>query len=246
VHQERSDAEFLHTRWSLIHGLRSDRVGERAEAGEKLIASYWPAVYAFLRRRGVKREDASEITQAFFVDVVLTRDLFQSADRGRGKLRTLMLTALGRYMVDRHRRNSAACRQGILAPIPGDGTLHEEAMLESAASLPADIMFERRWALAQVEEAVRRCREYFVRVGKERHWAAFELRILSPAASPVDPVSLEVVAASLGFPGPADAASAVQVVKKRFRTFLMEVIAETIGDGDDVEAEYRQVIGALS
>lgn len=243
---EQSHAEFLPTRWSLIQGLGSDRGAERAAASEKLVASYWPAVYAYLRRRGVRREEAGEITQAFFVDVVLTRELFESADQRRGKLRTLVVTALGRYMVDRHRRGSAARRRGHSESLSGDGTAREEAMLDRAAAMPAETMFERRWALAQVEEAVRRCRAYFEEAGKERHWSAFESRVLFPAASAVEPAALGEVAKALGFAGPADAASAVQVVKKRFQTILRAVIAETVAEGDDIEEEYQRMTNALA
>ncbi len=217
---------------------------------EALIRNYWPAVYAYLRRQAIRPEEAGETTQAFFVNVVLTRELFESAEQGRGRLRTLMCTALQRYLVDQRRRESVRQRGAgwaLVESMTGDeeGRRREEELLRGGAPGPAEAAFERRWALAQVEEALRRCREHFEGMGKERHWRAFEARVLRPVASMTAPPPLAELAGELRFGTAAEVAAAVQVVKKRLLMLLHGVVAETVEAGEDVETEVRGIARAL-
>ena len=81
-------APFSETSWTLLDGLRDGDEKARRHAREKLITIYWPAVYAFLRRKGHGRDEAIELTQAFFTDKVLERELFGSehpSDDRRGR-----------------------------------------------------------------------------------------------------------------------------------------------------------------
>ena len=104
LHQ--SNVDFSPTRWSLIDNLRSGSPDDHAKALETLSKVYWPAVYSYLRRRGKNRDAASEITQAFFSDVIFQRDLFKQADETKARLRTLILKALENFMIDQHRRST--------------------------------------------------------------------------------------------------------------------------------------------
>ncbi len=73
---EKTGTPFRTTCWSAVARARSgDDAARKAALGE-LIEAYWPPVYAYLRARGMKREAAAELTQAFFADVVLARGLF--------------------------------------------------------------------------------------------------------------------------------------------------------------------------
>ena len=96
---ERSYERFHTTRWTQIRQLRAGDEPARGEALEALVTRYWPAAYAYLRNRGHRQEEAAELTQAFFAEVVLGRDLFGRADQNNGKLRSFLLTEIGRAHV---------------------------------------------------------------------------------------------------------------------------------------------------
>ena len=76
----------------------------------------------------------------------------------RGRLRTLMLTALKRYVIDQHRRDAARGRHHVISLA---GTEHEEIILGDSGETSPDDLFEHRWALAVFETAMRRCRHTY-------------------------------------------------------------------------------------
>ena len=78
---------FLTTHWSLIETVDSDeKDGNRALIGS-LLKQYWKPVYCYLRRHGYGNEEAKDLTQDFFHEVVLGRGLFQRADQSQGRFR---------------------------------------------------------------------------------------------------------------------------------------------------------------
>lgn len=234
---ERTHERFRTTSWSEVRALAQTDESGRQEALEVLVTRYWPAVYAFLRR--VKRLDpdsAAELTQAFFADVVLTRQIFERANRDRGKLRTLLLTALQHYCTDR-RRSAKAWRMTSI--IPNDALPVEDGKLGEPNAI--DHPFERRWAMGLLEEAMRRAETHFRRTGRSSHWAIFERRILRPSIAGTQPEPLASLATDAGFDSPALAAAAVQVVKRRIDALLREVVAETVDDPANVPAELAEV-----
>ncbi|MFI4896716.1 MAG: hypothetical protein ACIARR_02705 [Phycisphaerales bacterium JB059] len=210
-------------------------------AADEAMRRYWPAVYAFLRRSGFGRERAEETTQAFFADVVIGRSLLERADPGMGRLRTLLLSALKRYLIDLHRREVA---RGSLARLPAEAIEREEGNW-AEAELEGSDAFDRRWASAQLEESMRRCEAHYRSSGKGAHWEAFEDRVVRPAVGSGAPTPLLELAPRLGFRGPADAAAAVQVVRKRALILLREVVSETVRDKDEIEREYRDTLRLL-
>ena len=91
------------------------------------------------------------------------------------------------------------------------------------------------------EEALRRCESHFRESGRAAHWELFEARILRSAISGNEPGPLGEMPEAMGFASPALAAAAVQVVKRRAMALLREVVAETVDNPADVEAELADV-----
>ena len=83
-------ANFATTRWSIVQAAAGRPTQTAREALEELCATYWPPVYAFVRRRGASPTDAEDQTQAFFVHL-LDSEFVQSADRSRGRFRSFLL-----------------------------------------------------------------------------------------------------------------------------------------------------------
>src|SRR5689334_5862694 len=89
---------FPSTIWTVILASRGDDQS-RGRALESLCQRYWRPVYAWVRRSGRGREDAEDLTQAFFVKV-LAQQAIERADRERGRFRSYLLTMLRRFLVD--------------------------------------------------------------------------------------------------------------------------------------------------
>lgn len=239
MNMERSNAAFETTCWTVMVSLESSDVDRQRECLEDLIKRYWPPVYGWLRRQGAGREEAAETTEAFFADVVLQRELFQNAARSKGRLRSLVVSALRNFRIDQSRRATAR-GAGLRVPIEqcwGDSLAVPDETQEA--------QFDRDWASAILSEALRRAERHFVRTGKERHWRLFEARVLRPATGTGCVRPLMELAREERFATPADAAAAVQVVKKRVQVLLAEVVSETVGDRADIESEVAYIRDAL-
>ena len=65
---------FLTTHWSLIGDVANDRDKDRALIA-LLIQRYWKPVYCYLRHKGRQNEEAKDLTQDFFHEIVLNRRL---------------------------------------------------------------------------------------------------------------------------------------------------------------------------
>ncbi len=97
---------FLTTHWSLIEDVKKCPDEDRALIG-LLLERYWKPVYCYLRRKGHGNEQAKDLTQGFFHEIVLNRQLIERADISKGRFRTLLLHALNQYLIDEQRRESA-------------------------------------------------------------------------------------------------------------------------------------------
>src|SRR5207244_219314 len=110
--------------------------------------------YSFIRRRGYGPHDAQDLTQGFFVRL-LRLNSFDEVSREKGKFRTFLLAALNHYLSDERDRARAEKRGGGQPLISLDETEAEQRYLQVPASnLTPEKIFDRRWALTVLEEAL--------------------------------------------------------------------------------------------
>ncbi|MCA9304587.1 MAG: sigma-70 family RNA polymerase sigma factor [Phycisphaerales bacterium] len=230
-------AVFVDTSYTLISALRSNHT--EAEAANEIARIYWPPVYAFLRRKGYNRDEAAELTQGFFAEKLIKNRLLDHADPNRGTVRSLIRKAITNYTIDEHRK---AVSRGIPSNIPLESIFAESAPPDT---IDPQTAFDHRWASAQLQEAMRRCERHYRNAGKDAHWDAFADRIYHPATASTEPTPLKLLAERLGFPTPANAAAAVQQVRKRSVAFLQEVVSESASPGTESDAEFRTITEIL-
>ena len=88
------DGRFHTTAWTQLINLTRQDVKAARDELSGLLGRYWKPVYCYLRRKGHDNETAKDLTQGFFAEVVIGRNLARQADPARGKFRTFLLTAL--------------------------------------------------------------------------------------------------------------------------------------------------------
>src|SRR4051794_3396319 len=111
---------FPSTDWRLVFSSRPrDTVGPRDSMAE-LCSAYWYPVYAFLRRRGHRAEEAEDLTQGFFAHI-LANGLLARAQPDKGRLRSLLLASLTHFVANERDRQRARKRRGETAP-PDDAS----------------------------------------------------------------------------------------------------------------------------
>ena len=91
---------FPTTHWTVIDQVEPGNTAQSRLLIGRLVTDYWKPVYCYLRRKGYGNEEAKDLTQGFFQEVVLGRKLIERADSARGRFRTLVLTALDRYLAN--------------------------------------------------------------------------------------------------------------------------------------------------
>ena len=89
---EHAKAAFTTTHWSVVLEAQGESPAAQ-EALEKLCRTYWRPIYAFLRRQGLRPEEAEDITQGFFAQL-LERRKFSALRKEKGRLRSYLLGAL--------------------------------------------------------------------------------------------------------------------------------------------------------
>lgn len=236
----RSSATFRTTRWSLVHSARArDPDQARAALGE-LCRAYWYPLYAFARRRGSGPEEAQDLVQGFFADLLARESLNGVDDDGR-RFRAWLLTGLKNHATDAHRAARAEKRGGGRAPVSIDAEEAERRYgLEPAGPSSPEQIFERRWAqtlLARVFEALRAEQE------ERGRGELFEQ--LKPFLAGGGSRPYAELAAELGL-GEGALRVTVHRLRARYRELLESEVADTVGDRSAVEEELRRLFEALA
>ncbi len=139
-------ARFADTLWSVV--LRAGQTGSPLcqEALERLCRTYWPPLYAYVRRRGFSPADAQDLTQEFFARL-LAKDYLAQVDRGKGKFRSFLLAALKHFLANEWDRAQAKKRGGGCVVVSLDEQDAEGRYLQEPASdLTPEMLYEKRWA----------------------------------------------------------------------------------------------------
>ena len=229
---------FPPTRWSLV----ASSSGQDETALEELCRLYWQPLYSFCRRSGLNIEDAEDVTQRFFHDLLKDRTaLLDGASPGTGRLRSLFLCVLQRRINDHHRHATREKRGG--GQLLSLDTEAAEAGLRAAApGASAEQIFDRQWAMSVLQLALARMEKDFTAAGRAHHFAALAPFLgLGENEGSYDTLCQVLLLAD------APARQAVHRFRDRFRRHLRTEIADTIADTDDaaIDRELQELRRAL-
>jgi len=232
---------FVTTRWTLIVAAADPDSPESREALATLCQDYWYPLYVYARRRGNSPEDARDLTQGFFAKL-LEKNYLKAADRERGKFRTFLLTAMQSYMANEWDRERAQKRGGGQTPISLDLEWAEGGLaFEPAEDLTPEDIFERCWALAQLERVVDRMRNEMSLPGKERRFELLKGYVTGESQD----IPYREVASELGV-SESSVKVAVHRMRKRFGELLRQEVAQTVAGPEGVESEVRHLLSAVA
>lgn len=231
---------FATTHWSVVLAAGQAKSPVAHEALERLCRTYWYPLYALVRRRGYRPEDAQDLTQSFFARV-LEKDLISRAMPGRGRFRSFLLTTLHNFLADEHDRMTAQKRGGSQRVISWD-EMDPEARyaLEPAGESTPDRLFERRWATTVLELAWKRLEEEYTASGDG---ALFDgLRKFNSVEESAP--GYAQAGRDLGMPENT-VKSHVLRLRRRYRELLREEIGQTVEDPSEIADEIRYLMQVL-
>ncbi len=211
------------------------------EALARLCQTYWYPLYAYVRRCGHSPEDAQDLTQDFFAQL-LAHHWVARADRQKGRFRSFLLIALKRFLANAWDKARARKRGGGVPPISLDALTPEQRYaLEPTDRLSADRLFERRWALTLLDAVLTRLREEQAAGGRVE---AFDLLKDSLTAGARATPYAELAARLHTSEGAVKVA--VHRLRRRYRELLETEIAHTVSSADEVTEERRYLFSVLS
>ena len=233
------------TRWSQLLLAREGDTGQRQAAMGAITEQYWKPVYCFLRRKGFDNETAKDLTQGFFTDVILGRRLVEKADPGRGRFRSLLLTAASNYVNDYRRKQVAASRNPEKGLVSLEG-LDAARFVESSETETPEATYHRNWASALLSEVLREVEDSCRRAGQTTHWEVFRGRVFLPIADGSKPEPYAKLCARLHIES-ADRATTMNVtVKRKFETALRRHVRQLVDSDEQVDDEIRDLMNILS
>jgi RNA polymerase sigma factor (sigma-70 family) len=234
--------QFHTTRWSaVLLSVQSRAPGSQAALAE-LCRIYWYPIYSFVRRRGASPEDAQDLTQGFFLHLLAHKALSQVSPL-KGKFRSFLLASLQNYLSDEADRARCLKRGGNIEIIPLDmGLAEDRYRLVPLDFLTADKVFDARWAMTLMDEAMDRLHQEYAGQGK--------ISVLETLKPFIDPINSK---AALSY---AQVADTLQVpvrsvkklifrLRKRYASVLREEVARTVSDSRQVDEEIHSLCEAL-
>ena len=208
---------------------------------ELLCRTYWFPLYAYVRRRGYSKEDAEDLTQAFFARF-LAKNYLAGLSAERGRFRAFLLASLKHFLTNEWKKSQRLKRGGGEAPLSLDWQTADTKFQVAATSEPSpDKVFDREWALALLAKVIGRLQKECEADGKAELFD--QLKIFLTAGK--DGTAQSEAAKVLGMEEGA-VRVAIHRLRKRYRQLLRAEIARTLADAADVDEEMRALFGAFS
>jgi RNA polymerase sigma factor (sigma-70 family) len=202
---------------------------------------YWYPLYAYVRRQRHSKEDAEDLTQAFF-ERFLQKNYLDGLSSEGGKFRAFLLASLKNFLANEWDKAQRQKRGGGAEHLSLDWESADQRYhLDPADPSTSEKLFDREWALALLETVISNLGEECATEGKT------ELFNHSKSFLMVGDNSVSYVEAAQTA-GMEEGALRVAVhrLRKRYRQLLKDEIAQTLADPAGVEEELRSLQAALS
>lgn len=230
---------FPATMWSMIQAAKQDQ--EALVGLERLGRAYWRPLHVFARQRGMNHEAAADAVQGFF-EHLLSHEMLRDVQRGEVRFRSFLLRCFTNFLVNEHKRAHAAKRGGSAPTLAMDefgSRISDPALIEGEAP---DRAYDRTWARAMVDQAMRRLEEELGR--RERGEFLQELRRRTFATDGQSP-DWEGLAQRFGMSHGAVRKASTDL-RRRFGALLREEVRNVVSSDEEVDDELRYLVGLLS
>lgn len=230
------DGFFATTRWTMVRaaGASAD------DALETLCTAYWFPLYAYVRRHGFSKEDAEDLTQAFFAKLLERQD-FAGLKQESGRFRAFLLAALKNFLSNERDRAGRLKRGGNITHLSLDWhSADTQFQISDAGQIPPDAAYDREWAVALLERVISKLREESVAEVKSERFEQLKSYLTMgkgeiPYASAAAVLSLDEGSVRV----------AVHRLRKHYRELLRREVADTLADPAMVDEELAVLLGAF-
>ena len=216
-----------------------DDADQKEEALAELCRNYWFPLYAWVRKNGRTREDAEDLTQAYFAHL-LTKSPFEQLSPNKGLFRTFLLKTLKHFLIDDIRRERAEKRGGTVRNLSIDVDNFEERLANDLEEVSdPDRYFDRNWAVTLVDRVYSRIGEDYRKAGKSELFLLLKSCLLGKGEQSYVDMANTVGMSEGGF------TMAVQRIRRRFGDEIRAEVEQTVSDPSEVDEELRWLLSVL-
>jgi RNA polymerase sigma factor (sigma-70 family) len=235
-------ASFHTTRWTIVMRAAQSQAPGGPSALAQLCRTYWYPLYIFARRRGYAPDDAQDLTQSFFLHLLEHRAL-AGVDRLKGKFRSFLLASFQNHLSDQADHARRIKRGGGKEFVQLDTEEAEQRYrLEPAESLTPENIFDARWAMTVLGEALKLLRQEYIAENRASMFEALNA-FLDPYNSTTLPTYDEVANRLQVTVGAVK--TLIHRLRKRYTALLRQEVGRTVSDPAEIDEEIHALCEAL-
>jgi RNA polymerase sigma factor (sigma-70 family) len=232
---------FATTHWSVVAASQTVGGPDAEKALAILCQSYWYPLYSFVRRQGHDAHDAQDLVQGFFAKLI-EKNYLKEARREKGRLRSFLLLALKRYMAnewDRLNRQKRGGGQEIVSLNLDETESRFLAQAQNHSSPERD--FDRQWAITLLDQVLNQLQEECSAAATGKIFEELKIFLTGEKSER----TYGEIARQLGV-AEGTLRGTVFRLRQRYREILLTKIGETVDAPEEIEAELRDLLAALS
>ena len=236
---ELQGGSFPQTRYSVLTAAKSDDPATRSRAIETIAAAYWKPVYKYVRLKwNLPPEDAADFTQEFFAGL-LERELLDSFDASKGRLRTFLRTCADRLFMKQTRDAMRQKRGGGYTHLALDfgEAEHELACTKSPES--PEVYFEKEWVRGLFAVGLERLRRRCESGNKMTQFRLFERYDLADTDAHS---SYAELAKEFGL-ATTDVTNYLSFARREFQRCVLEQLREMTATEEEFRREAQALLG---
>ena len=233
--------EFRTTQWSVIASSREEDTEIRRKSLGELCETYWYPLFAYLRRRGHDYQHAADYVQSFFTELI-EKDFLNAASPEKGHFRWFLMSAIKRHVAKQVEKAQAQKRGGDrkMFSINFDDA-ERRYQLEPVDGWSAEKLFDRRWALEVLQQALERLEAEQKKKGKLELYRALQPTL---SGTPMTADQYSEIGERFGILAGAVKVAALRL-RQKYRDTIREIVAQTVVRFDDVTDELDELLAAL-
>lgn len=232
---------FATTHWSVVAAAGKGSSKEAHSALETLCRTYWYPIYSYVRRKGYQPEEAQDLTQEFFAQL-MAKEHFRLADPHKGKFRGFLLARLDYFLAREWSRRHRQKRGGQFTFISRDEQPPEDRYrLEPADHETPEKIFLRQWTLTVLKQAMNTLQSECEANGKGDLFRETKNLISGER----DGAAYATISKSLNM-GEGAVRVAVHRLRRRYGEILRSEIARTVSSEAEVDEELRYLFQVLT
>ena len=232
---------FATTHWSVVTAAGESGSAPAQMALETLCRAYWYPIYVYVRRKGYGPDEAEDLTQEFFAQLI-AKEQFRLADRNKGKFRTFLLAMLDYFLAREWSRAHRQKRGGKFTFISIEQQSPEQRyQLEPADHQTPEKKFLRQWALTLLKHTMNALQSECEAKGKARLFQEVK-GVLSGESNTAAHAQ---IGERLGM-GEGAVRVAVHRLRQRYGELLRLEVAHTVAGDEEVDEELKFLLQVLS